>query len=189
MAEIILQVRELNEKLAHDPFLGKGTLAVSQSFFSSPSRCAVADMSAISIDRRLTWGETWQQALDEISALPAVQKYGAKVSMYRYDSPAYTGLVYPSDCYFPAWVLPEDHPALAAAVKAHRGLFGEPLVDKWTFSTNGVSIMGRYGIPCLGFGPGFEAQAHAPNEMTVKEHLLRAAALYAAIPKLWREDR
>lgn len=37
-----------------------------------------------------------------------------------------------------------------------------PLLDKWTFSTNGVSIMGRNGIPCIGFGPGAEAQAHAP---------------------------
>ena len=35
-----------------------------------------------------------------------------------------------------------------------------PLTDKWTFSTNGVSIMGRNGIPCIGFGPGAEAQAH-----------------------------
>ena len=24
--------------------------------------------------------------------------------------------------------------------------------------------MGRNGIPCIGFGPGAEAQAHAPNE-------------------------
>ena len=27
---------------------------------------------------------------------------------------------------------------------------GRPLTDKWTFSTNGVSIQGRYGIPCVG---------------------------------------
>jgi putative selenium metabolism hydrolase len=142
-------------------------------------------MSAISIDRRLTRGETWQQALEEIAALPAVKKYGAQVTMYRYDSPAYTGLIYPSDCYFPTWVLDEDHAALQAAIAAHRGLFGEPLVDKWTFSTNAVSIMGRHGIPCLGFGPGFEAQAHAPNEMTEKAHLLRCAALYAALRIHW----
>ena len=42
-------------------------------------------------------------------------------------------------------------------------LTARPLTDKWTFSTNGVSIMGRNGIPCIGFGPGAEAQAHAPN--------------------------
>lgn len=55
-----------------------------------------------------------------------------------------------------------------------------PLTDKWTFSTNGVSIMGRNGIPCIGFGPGAEAQAHAPNEMTWKQDLVTCAAVYAA---------
>ena len=31
--------------------------------------------------------------------------------------------------------------------------------------------MGRYGVPCIGFGPGAEAQAHAPNEKTWKADL------------------
>ena len=46
-----------------------------------------------------------------------------------------------------------------------------PLTDKWTFSTNGVTIMGRNSIPCIGFGPGAEAQAHAPNEKTWRSTL------------------
>jgi putative selenium metabolism hydrolase len=116
MADILQEVRDLNNKLHFDPFLGKGTLAVSETFFTSPSRCAVADMCAISIDRRLTDGETYQSALDEIRALPFVQKYKAEVSMYKYDRPSYTGLVYPTDCYFPTWVIPEDHPATQAIV-------------------------------------------------------------------------
>ena len=62
-----------------------------------------------------------------------------------------------------------------------------PLTDKWTFSTNGVSIMGRNGIPCIGFGPGAEAQAHAPNEMTWKQDLVTCAAVYAALPMSYCE--
>ena len=50
-----------------------------------------------------------------------------------------------------------------------------PLTDKWTFSTNGVTIMGRNSIPCIGFGPGAEAQAHAPNEKTWKIDLVRCS--------------
>ena len=38
------------------------------------------------------------------------------------------------------------------------------MIDKWTFSTNGVTINGLYGIPVIGFGPGNEVLAHAPNE-------------------------
>ena len=185
MAEIILEVKELNNRLHVDPFLGKGTLAVSQQFYSSPSRCAVADMAAISIDRRLTDGETYQSALEEIRALKAVQKYGAKVTMYTYEAPSWTGLVYPTDCYFPTWVIPADHPATEAMVESYRGMYGEPKVDKWTFSTNGVSIMGRYGIPCIGFGPGKEEEAHAPNEKTWKADLVKCAAVYAAMPALY----
>ncbi|MGN0517110.1 MAG: YgeY family selenium metabolism-linked hydrolase [Acutalibacteraceae bacterium] len=189
MADIIKEVEALNDRLHYDPFLGKGTLAVSQSFYNSPSRCAVADMSAISIDRRLTDGETYLSALEEIRALPSVQKYGAEVTMYKYDRPSYTGLVYPTDCYFPTWVIPEDHPATKALVASHSNMFGEPIVDKWTFSTNGVSIMGRFGIPCIGFGPGKEAQAHAPNEITWKEDLVKCAAVYAAVPTLYCENK
>jgi putative selenium metabolism hydrolase len=186
MAPILKELQELHLRLKDDPFLGKGSLTVSEIFFTSPSRCAVADGCSISVDRRLTQGETWENALQEIRQLPAVRQAGGKVTMYDYNRPSYTGLVYPTECYFPCWVLPEDHAACKTLVDSYRSLFGgEPVVDKWTFSTNGVSIMGRYGIPCIGFGPGHEDQAHAPNEVTWKEELVKAAAMYAVIPAMY----
>ena len=188
MADIIKEVQALNDRLHFDPFLGKGTLAVSEIFYNSPSRCAVADMAAISIDRRLTNGETWEMALEEISALPTVKKFNAAVSMYKYERPSWTELTYPTECYFPTWVIPEDHPATKAMVGSYMGMYGEPVVDKWTFSTNGVSVMGRFGIPCIGFGPGKEAQAHAPNEITWKADLVKCAAVYAALPTLYCDN-
>jgi len=189
MAPILAELKELHGKLKHDPFLGKGSLTVSEIFFTSPSRCAVADSCTISVDRRLTVGETWESALEEIRGLPSVKRYEAKVSMYDYNRPAYTGLVYPIQCYFPAWTLAEEHAVCQTLVKAYTSLFEEkPVIDKWTFSTNGVSIMGRYGIPCVGFGPGHEDQAHAPNERTWKSELVKAAAMYAVIPVVYVEN-
>ena len=215
MAEILLDIRELNEtglikKLdpANNPeyreanFLGRGTVTASEIFFTSPSRCAVADSCSVSLDRRMTAGETWESCLDEIRDLPAAVKYGddVTVSMYRYDCPSYTGCEYPVDSYFPTWVIPEEHPVALAMNSAYNGLYGDerigaaatlaarqarPLMDKWTFSTNGVTIMGRNGIPCIGFGPGAEAQAHAPNEITWKQDLVVCAAVYAALPSVY----
>ncbi|MDO5135284.1 MAG: YgeY family selenium metabolism-linked hydrolase [Eubacteriales bacterium] len=221
MADILQDVRALNENDAEEGtvvkglvkmldekynpqweearFLGRGTVTTSEIFFTSPSRCAVADSCAVSLDRRMTAGETWESCLDEIRALPSVQKYGddVTVSMYEYSRPSWTDLVYPIECYFPTWVISKDHKVTKAMEEAYKGLYGEerlgndetlptrkerPLTDKWTFSTNGVAIMGRNGIPCIGFGPGAEAQAHAPNEKTWKDDLVRCAAVYAALP-------
>ena len=183
-------------------FLGRGTCTVSQIYFTSPSRCAVADSCSISVDRRMTAGETWESCLQEIRDLPAVRKYGddVKVSMYMYDRPSWTGEVYETEAYFPTWINRENAAHVKALVDAHKALFGDerigapgsmstrtgrPLTDKWTFSTNGVAIQGRYGIPCVGFGPGAESQAHAPNEITWKQDLVTCAALYAAAIHLY----
>ena len=183
-------------------FLGRGTCTVSQIFHTSPSRCAVADSCAISIDRRMTAGETWESCLEEIRNLPSVKKYGedVKVSMYMYDRPSWTGEIYETEAYFPTWINKETAAHVKALSDAHKALFGEerigaesamstrkgrPLTDKWTFSTNGVAIQGRYGIPCVGFGPGAESQAHAPNEITWKQDLVTCAALYAAAVNLY----
>lgn len=186
MAPILMELKELNNRLLDNKFLGKGTLTVSEIFYSSPSRCAVADGCSISIDRRLTDGETYLSAIKEIEDLPSVKSAGAKVEMYDYARASWTGLVYPTKSYFPTWVLPEEHVVTQSLVSTYKNLFNKaPLVDKWTFSTNAVSIMGRHNIPCIGFGPGKEEQAHAPNEITYKEHLVNACAMYAAIPNVY----
>lgn len=186
MAPILTELRALHENLQDHPFLGKGSLTVSEIFHTSPSRCAVADSCWISIDRRLTAGEDGELALRQIRNLPAVKAAGAVVEMYTYERPSYTGLVYPTEAYFPTWLIEEGHPVCHTLEDSYKNLFGKPAeVDKWTFSTNGVSIMGRYGIPCIGFGPGHEDQAHAPNERTWKKELVQAAALYAVIPSVY----
>jgi len=183
MGRILGELEALHGRLKTDDFLGKGSLTVSEIFYTSPSRCAVADGCAISIDRRLTAGEDKALALQQIRDLPAAKAADAQVLMYTYDRPSFTGLVYPTDCYFPSWVIPEDHVVTQSAVTTYKSLFAkEPRVDKWTFSTNGVSIMGMFGIPCIGFGPGKESEAHAPNEKTWKADLVRCAAFYAALP-------
>jgi len=185
IAPLIKEIELLNERLTFDEFLGKGTVVLSQIKSISPSLCAVPDFCSIYLDRRLTWGETKESALAEIRAIIEKQKIDARVELPVYREKAFTGKVYPMEKYYPTWKLEENHPLVQAGVASYQTLFGkEPVIDKWTFSTNGVTIRGVHGIPCIGFGPGFEEQAHAPEEWTPVEHLWQAAAFYAGMVEI-----
>ncbi|NIS90626.1 MAG: YgeY family selenium metabolism-linked hydrolase [Woeseiaceae bacterium] len=182
MADIIADIEALNESLEPREPLGKGTVTISQIRSTSPSLCAVADGCTIHLDRRLTIGENEETSVAEIEALPSVQAAGATVKVLEYDVPSYTGLEYPTRKYYPTWELPVDAPGTRAAIAAHRSAFGEEAeVGFWVFSTNAVATAGMSGLPTIGFGPGHEKFAHAPNEQVEVEHLVRASAFYVAL--------
>ena len=178
-ARAALEIEKLNERLGTDEFLGKGSITISEIKSGSPSLCAVADYAQIHLDRRLTWGETKESAVAEI--IEIIKDVDATVEVLHFEEVAYTGLKYGMEKYYPTWKIPSGHTAVTTGVEAFKQLFGkDPIVDKWTFSTNGVTINGYYGIPIIGFGPGNEVYAHAPNEKVPVSDLETAAAFYAA---------
>jgi putative selenium metabolism hydrolase len=182
MADIIADIEKLNERLEPCEPLGKGTVTISEIRSSSPSLCAVADGCTIHLDRRLTVGETEETSVAEILALPSVAAADATVTVLDYAVPSHTGLTYPTRKYYPTWETGADDPAILTATTAYRAAFGsEPQTGFWTFSTNGVAIAGMHGIPSIGFGPGHEHFAHAPNEQVEIEHLVRCTAFYTAL--------
>lgn len=173
-----LEIEKLNERLANDDFLGKGSITISEFKSKSPSLCAVSDFARIHLDRRLTWGEDKELALNQIKEI--VKDMNAQVELLHYNERAYTGLEYGMEKYYPTWKLEEGHPLVQTGVETFKELFNrEPKVDKWTFSTNGVTIRGYYDIPTIGFGPGNEVLAHAPNEKVPIDDLEGASAFYA----------
>ena len=182
---IIEQVEALNGRLRHDPFLGKGTIAVTDIRAMTPSLCAVPSSATFHLDRRLTAGESKESAVAEIRALPALQD--AEVEVLQYQVKSWTGLEYGMEKYYPTWVLEETHPLVRSGVETYRTLFGQaPVVDKWTFSTNGVATMGAMQVPTVGFGPGEEDNAHSALERVPIEHLVKATAFYAAFPLVFQ---
>ena len=182
MAGIIADIEKLNEDLKPRDPLGKGTVTISEIRSTSPSLCAVADGCTIHLDRRLTIDETEETSVAEILALPSVKAANATVTVLDYAVPSHTGLTYPTRKYYPTWEMPESEPEVQSAMTAYRAAFGkEPEVGHWTFSTNGVATAGMHHIPTIGFGPGHEHFAHAPNEQTEIEHLVCCAAFYSAL--------
>ena len=179
-SRVALEIEKLNDRLKNNDFLGKGSITISEIVSKSPSLCAVSDYARIHIDRRLTEGETKETAVKEIEEI--IKGYNAKVEMLSFLETAYTGKEYGMEKYYPTWTIPADHTLVRTGVKAFKELFGkEPLVDKWTFSTNGIMTCGVYGIPTIGFGPGNEVLAHAPNEKVPISDLVVSSAFYAAL--------
>jgi putative selenium metabolism hydrolase len=194
MSKIVAEVEKLNDRIKNDDFLGKGTVTVSYIDCKTPSLCAVPDRAYIHLDRRLTAGETAESAVAEVEDV--IKRAGlevgkdASVEILKYDTPSYTDFVYPVDKYYPTWVLEEKHPLCISAVDTYKQVFGtEPKVDKWTFSTNGVSTMGMMGVPTIGFGPANEIYAHSIDDQIPVEHLVKAAAFYAAFPAFYLQTK
>lgn len=181
IARVVREIEALNERLGSDEFLGKGTITVSYIDCKTPSLCAVPGQAYIHLDRRLTVGDTKRSAVAEVK--DAIRRAGveAKVEVLRYARPSYTGLTYETEKYFPMWCMEEDSLPVRSAVNTYYEVLGKPpIVHRWTFSTNAVSIAGMYGIPCVGFGPAAESVAHTVNDSVPIEHLVNCAAFYAA---------
>jgi putative selenium metabolism hydrolase len=187
IAKVITEIEKLNETLKDDKFLGKGTITVSYVDCQTPSMCAVPGGAFCHLDRRLTFGETKELAVKQVRDIVKKLKLkGVTVEVLKYARPTWTGLTYPTESYFPTWCYEESDPPVAAAVDAYKGLFGKtPKVGRWTFSTNGVSLAGMYGIPAVGFGPAREDVAHTVNDSVPIEHLVTCAAMYAAYPQTY----
>jgi putative selenium metabolism hydrolase len=189
MTKIVQEIEQLNHRLRDHEFLGKGTIAVTYIDCKTASFNAVPDHCSIHLDRRLTVGDTKESAVNEVRE--AIHRAGvdAEITVPIYNSPSYTGLVYETEKYFPTWFLARTHPVVQSAVNTYEHLFNEPVdeVGHWTFSTNGVSLAGMMGIPCVGFGPGKEQHAHSVDDQVAVEQLVKAAAFYAAFPTIYLE--
>jgi putative selenium metabolism hydrolase len=186
MAPIIADVEKLNKGLADDAFLGRGSVIVSSIECTTASLNAVPDSARIYIDRRLTIGETVDSAMAELQALPHLDD--AEVELLKYDATSWRGLRAQQDKYYPTWVVDEDHPLVQGAAAAAAEVLGSrPEISRWHFSTNGVTTMGVYGIPTVGFAPGREELAHTTEERVCVEDLLKATAVYSLIPEILSE--
>ncbi len=186
MLPIISSIRELDAYLPTHEFLGKGTIVVTDAQISTPSINAVPDRFTIFIDRRLTFGESKEEAIQQVRDLiPGYLRHQITVEELFYDTPSYTGFLFPVDKYYPAWVLEESHPLVQAGQETIRQLWKtERPTGKWNFSTNGTYWAGKAGIPSIGFGPGNEEYAHTIHEQIPLDEVIAATEFYALFPSI-----
>ncbi len=143
-----------------DPFLGHGTRTASFARLDTPSDCAVPERFTFRFDRRLTVGETPEQAVADVEALAAVSAareagLEVRISVPTYDQATWKGYTLGNPQIYPGWATPEDHPAIRIAAETYRSvvsphigasdeeagaLRSEPRIDRWIFSTDGVGF-------------------------------------------------
>ena len=181
LAPVLKDIEALNERLPADPFLGKGTVVASYIECDSASLNAVPAAARLYVDRRLTAGETPEDALAELRALPGIGD--ATVELLEYSETSWTGEQARQEKIFPAWILAENHPLVTGLSDTVAEVTGSaPRISRWGFSTNGVATMGRFGIPSAGFAPGMEELAHTTEEWVAVRDLLTATAAYSLMP-------
>ncbi len=189
MMPIIDGLRKLHDGLAIDhPMLGRGSLAVTGISSQSPSLTAVPDGCTIHIDRRLTIGETPEDAQAQLERVTAEAGDHGVVRLLHYDLPSWRGFTYPTDKVFPAWETPRESATVQAAMdSAERVLERKPRIHRSAFSSNGCATAGMYGIPTIGFGPADELHSHTVNDQIPLAQLKPAMAFYAMYPTVYLE--
>lgn len=181
MTPIIDKIKSLNKSLKTDKFLGKGSIAVTKIDCKTDSLNCVPYECTIYLDRRLTKGENKNSALNELKKI--TRGTGIQIDVPVYDCPSYTGMVLKQEKYFPTWLLDKSHPLIQSAQKTYKLAFQKnPKISKWIFSTNGVSTMGRYNIPTIGFGPSSEKYAHTTIDQCKIDDLITSAIFYSLFP-------
>lgn len=184
MTELIEKLRRFAPWLASHPAFGQGRITVTNIRSESPSDNSVPDLCRIMIDRRFCPQETEDDLIAEIRRLAGESACEIRVPVYRQRS--HTGVLLEGKKYFPGWLVDVEEPLVAAARKTTTAIRGEESpVGTWKFSTNGVSTMGKHGIPTIGFGPGREEMAHRPNERVRVEDLIEACLFYAYLPGMY----
>ncbi len=188
MISIINSIRELDRRfrfgMGSHPVLGHASVVVTDAAVRTNSLNAVPDQFTIFLDRRITLNESHDEVIDLIKGLiPDYLRDEIKVEELCYDTPSYTGFVFPLPKYFPAWLAEEKHPLVRAGQETIEDLWGEPRpLGTWEFSTNGTYWAGKAGIPSIGFGPGDEKDAHSPTEHVSLDDVVTATEFYAYLP-------
>ena len=195
MASIINLIRELDRRfrfgMGHHPVLGNPSIAVTDLSVRTNSLNAVPDQFTIYLDRRTTINESHEDIVNLIKGLiPDYLQKEIMVEELYYETPSYTGFVFPLNKYYPAWLQEESHPLVQAGLKTIQDLWGDsrPL-GTWDFSTNGTYWAGKAGIPSIGFGPGDERTAHTILENVPLDDMVNATEFYAYLPKSLMESQ
>ncbi len=185
---IIDSISQMQPQLGDHEVLGPGRITVTDISAITPSINAVPNEATIFVDRRITWGETPEQVIEEVRQVVGART-DIQVELLIYNEPSYTGFVLETDKIYPAWFFEESDPFVQAGLATLRALGeADPQTGTWNFSTNGTYWAGKRGIPSIGYGPGDEVDAHTVLDRVSLDDVVRSTAFYALLPFMLKQQ-
>jgi putative selenium metabolism hydrolase len=177
-------IREV-EKIAvpNESIVGPGVMALTDIISDPhPGHSVIPSGCRATYERRLVLGETLELVTADLRA--ACQAAGAadttiELAPLHYES--YTGWTWSQKKWFPAWAFAEDHPLVATALQAMRGIGMSPEPRAYQFCTNAAYSAGEAEIPTIGLGPSSESLAHTTDEYIELDQLTGAVEAYRAV--------
>jgi len=171
-ARFACRIAALNEayKQTSHPLTGSPTIAATV-FHGGVKNNVIPDYAEVSIDRRLSPGETFAEAEAELMKLLQDMQQNGEISQYemvRYLNNKGAALV---DVQDPLVTTMQD-------ILRQRDLDDQV---KGMRATTDMYLLQDHGIPTVIFGPGDMALAHCPNEYIPFQQILDAAEIYAEL--------
>jgi len=187
MRPVIDAIEEMGPSLPIDPVLGQTTQVITM-IDSPPTPNSTPGWCEVTIDRRITPGETTESILADIRGM--VEPLGATARVPTQTMRTWTGIDVSGPAFFPGWLLEEDDLLVEAGRLTGAALWGEaPEVGVWPFSTNGTYYGGIAGIPTLGYGGMEEKYCHTPLDQVDLSMLLKGTMFYALFPLAYSHMR
>jgi succinyl-diaminopimelate desuccinylase len=182
MARFLLALREA--PLVRDPVFGGSSVAPTLAYVDGPNSNVIPGRLTVHLDWRASPADSEAQAralLDRLLTATLEDGVRPEVAVRTRRLRTYTGVEREVQFVLTGYVLSEDDPLLVAAHESLVQALGRPVeVGVWTFCTDGGHLAAA-GVPCIGFGPGAEDQAHVHDERLSIDELLEATVAYMAL--------
>jgi acetylornithine deacetylase/succinyl-diaminopimelate desuccinylase family protein len=130
----------------------------------------VPDLCTITIDRRVSPGDSLEKTKSEFQAV---------IDILKKEDPDFSAEVKTGKFAIPGYKPPEGEVIARLQDAAQIATGNRPEIKRYIFGTDGSYLSGVAEIPSFGFGPGNEANAHTVNDHVAIDDLTAASKAYA----------
>ena len=157
-------------KLPVHEILGRTTQTITDISCKPGQINMVPDLCTVTIDRRISPGESMEKTKAEFQAV---------IDALKEKDPEFSAEVETGKFARPGYMPPEEETVSLLQDAARIASGKRPEIKRYIFGTDGSYLSGVADIPWFGFGPGNEANAHTVNDHVDIDELTAASKAYA----------